>query len=72
MMLEHSRKKHGTRLISLAKKRKQIKNMKGDQVTLETSHEKKIIEFEEKGSEKKEMAEAPSKRSMQEKERALK
>ncbi len=34
--------------------RKQIKNMKGDQVTLETSHEKKIIEFEEKGLQKRE------------------
>ena len=48
MILQQSREKHGTRLISPAKKRKQIKSMKGDQVTLETSHEKKIIEFEEK------------------------
>ena len=46
--------------------------MKGDQVTLETSHEKKIIKFQENGSEKKGTAEAPSKRPMQEKERALK
>ena len=54
MMLQQSREKHGTRLISPAKKRKQIKNMKGDQVTLETSHEKKIIEFEEKRVRKRE------------------
>ena len=48
MIFQRIREKHGTRLISPAKKRKQIKSMKGDQVTLETSHEKKIIEFEEK------------------------
>ena len=72
MIFQQSREKHGTRLISPAKKRKQIKNMKGDQVTLETSHEKKIIEFEEKRVRKKGTAEAPSKRPMQEKERALK
>jgi hypothetical protein len=53
MIFQQSREKHGTRLISPAKKTKQIKNMKGDQVTLETSHEKKIIEFEEKRVRKK-------------------
>ncbi len=72
MILQQSRGKHGTRLISPAKKRKQIKNMKGDQVTVGTSHEKKIIKFEEKRVRKKGTAEAPSKRPMQEKERALK
>jgi hypothetical protein len=46
--------------------------MKGDQVTLETSHEKKIIKFVEKKGQKKEgTAKAPSKRPMQEKERVL-
>jgi hypothetical protein len=53
MMLQQRREKHGTRLISPAKKRKQIKNMKGDQVTQETSHEMKIIKFEEKNGHKK-------------------
>ncbi len=54
MILRQSREKQGTRLISPAKKRNQIENMKGDQVTLETSHEKKIIEFEEKRVRKRE------------------
>ena len=46
--------------------------MKGDQVTLKTSDEKKIIKFVEKKSQKKGgTAKAPLKRPMREKERVL-